>query len=49
MFIICPKSDAIALDSALLSRYILGLSKEVLNFHFGPGAAELLVPKTCQF
>ena len=49
MFIICPKSDAIALDSALPSKYILGLSKEILNVHFGPGAAELWVLKFCQF
>ena len=47
MFIICPKSDAIALDSALPSRYILGLSKEILNFHFGPGAAKLWALKVC--
>jgi len=45
----CPKSDAIALDSSFPSRYILGLSKQVLNFHYGPGAAELWVPKVYQF
>ena len=49
MFITCPNNDAIALDSALPSRYILGLSKEVLNFHFGPGATKLWVPNFVSF
>ena len=47
MFIIYPKSNAIALNSALPSIYILGLSKEILNFHLSPGAAKLWALKVC--